>query len=135
LYRAHVYFFFFQAEDGIRDDLVTGVQTCALPISHDVWKAMWFDGPSGRVFGIGVGTLVLLTNVILLGGYALGCHSLRHLVGGAFDRLSGKPVRKAAYDCVSCLNRGHMFWAWTTLFAAALPHLYLRLRSIRLISP
>src|SRR5438552_16729232 len=24
---------FFQAEDGIRDDLVTGVQTCALPIS------------------------------------------------------------------------------------------------------
>jgi len=27
-----VLFFFFQAEDGIRDDLVTGVQTCALPI-------------------------------------------------------------------------------------------------------
>src|SRR5258708_12245190 len=26
--------FFFQAEDGIRDDLVTGVQTCALPISN-----------------------------------------------------------------------------------------------------
>src|SRR5207244_9988540 len=26
--------FFFQAEDGIRDDLVTGVQTCALPILH-----------------------------------------------------------------------------------------------------
>src|SRR5258708_15333033 len=32
-------FFFFQAEDGIRDDLVTGVQTCALPISEkdDDW--------------------------------------------------------------------------------------------------
>src|SRR2546425_8540824 len=28
-------FFFFQAEDGIRDKLVTGVQTCALPISHE----------------------------------------------------------------------------------------------------
>src|SRR5947208_7853855 len=28
----HVCIFFFQAEDGIRDDLVTGVQTCALPI-------------------------------------------------------------------------------------------------------
>src|SRR5258708_30547604 len=26
--------FFFQAEDGIRDDLVTGVQTCALPICN-----------------------------------------------------------------------------------------------------
>src|SRR3989441_6140353 len=29
--RSH-FFFFFQAEDGIRDKLVTGVQTCALPI-------------------------------------------------------------------------------------------------------
>src|SRR5438874_9009275 len=28
------FFFFFQAEDGIRDLYVTGVQTCALPISH-----------------------------------------------------------------------------------------------------
>src|SRR2546425_11561539 len=31
---ASFFFFFFQAEDGIRDKLVTGVQTCALPI----WK-------------------------------------------------------------------------------------------------
>src|SRR5206468_9835734 len=31
-----LYFFFFQAEDGIRDLIVTGVQTCALPIS--VWQ-------------------------------------------------------------------------------------------------
>src|SRR5687767_15223766 len=30
------FFFFFQAEDGIRDKLVTGVQTCALPIYRDV---------------------------------------------------------------------------------------------------
>ena len=28
------FIFFFQAEDGIRDHCVTGVQTCALPISH-----------------------------------------------------------------------------------------------------
>src|SRR5260370_21702742 len=35
LYLSNVYFFFFffQAEDGIRDSSVTGVQTCALPIS------------------------------------------------------------------------------------------------------
>src|SRR5258708_28649128 len=31
-------FFFFQAEDGIRDDLVTGVQTCALPILSSYTK-------------------------------------------------------------------------------------------------
>src|SRR5271170_1320302 len=32
MYTMWSYFFFFQAEDGIRDPLVTGVQTCALPI-------------------------------------------------------------------------------------------------------
>src|SRR5205823_11653541 len=31
-----VFFFFFQAEDGIRDKLVTGVQTCALPICSEI---------------------------------------------------------------------------------------------------
>src|SRR5258708_10757507 len=35
----YVFFFFFQAEDGIRDDLVTGVQTCALPISQSLYQA------------------------------------------------------------------------------------------------
>src|SRR6266542_5302874 len=37
------FFFFFQAEDGIRDATVTGVQTCALPISH---------GAGGRLVGL-----------------------------------------------------------------------------------
>src|SRR5207253_7801871 len=31
----NIFFFFFQAEDGIRDGHVTGVQTCALPISPE----------------------------------------------------------------------------------------------------
>src|SRR2546425_7414148 len=41
------FFFFFQAEDGIRDKLVTGVQTCALPISL----------PQGGKIMVFVGTL------------------------------------------------------------------------------
>src|SRR5258708_29607772 len=36
-----ILFFFFQAEDGIRDDLVTGVQTCALPISLGAHSDLW----------------------------------------------------------------------------------------------
>src|SRR2546425_8108547 len=41
------FFFFFQAEDGIRDKLVTGVQTCALPIlTSRVYRA--FDDVYGR---------------------------------------------------------------------------------------
>src|SRR2546430_8126825 len=34
------FFFFFQAEDGIRDLTVTGVQTCALPISQQIGGAV-----------------------------------------------------------------------------------------------
>src|SRR6266403_5104082 len=41
------FFFFFQAEDGIRDLYVTGVQTCALPISADVYHRS-YDYPSIR---------------------------------------------------------------------------------------
>src|SRR2546422_6208406 len=37
------FFFFFQAEDGIRDVAVTGVQTCALPILNDIEKSLaWY---------------------------------------------------------------------------------------------
>src|SRR2546422_9489149 len=42
------FFFFFQAEDGIRDVAVTGVQTCALPIS-DRRAAGGVRAPAGRV--------------------------------------------------------------------------------------
>src|SRR2546423_5095709 len=34
------FFFFFQAEDGIRDKLVTGVQTCALPICSKAYSGV-----------------------------------------------------------------------------------------------
>src|SRR3989442_3185576 len=37
--RAALFFFFFQAEDGIRDADVTGVQTCALPISVSILRS------------------------------------------------------------------------------------------------
>src|SRR5687767_15177935 len=38
-------FFFFQAEDGIRDKLVTGVQTCALPICERLEAAKHVSKP------------------------------------------------------------------------------------------
>jgi len=100
-----------------------------LILASDAYKAMWFYNPATglQTFGIGLGTIVLVVNVILLGGYTLGCHSLRHLVGGYLDQLSRAPVRKKTYDCVSCLNRGHMRWAWMSLFWVAFSDVYIRL--------
>jgi hypothetical protein len=95
-------------------------------LAHDVWKALWFNGH----FGIGVGTLVLAANVTLLSCYTFGCHSMRHLIGGVRDRLTGTPVRKRAYDCVSCLNRRHMLFAWCSLFSVGFSDLYIRMCSM-----
>ena len=97
-------------------------------LALDAWHGYWFADASGvKHFGIGIGSLVLTANVILLSGYTLGCHSLRHLVGGYLDRFAGRPARRTAYDCVSCLNRGHMRWAWASLFWVAFTDVYVRL--------
>jgi hypothetical protein len=102
-----------------------------LILLHDVWQALWFTDAAGHTsFGIGVGTLVLAINLALLGGYTLGCHSMRHVIGGYLDRLAGRPVRRLAYDCSSCLNRGHMLWAWCSLCSVLFADLYIRLCSM-----
>jgi hypothetical protein len=100
-------------------------------LAHDAWKAMWFAGADGREhFGIGVGTVVLTANVVCLGLYTLGCHSLRHLIGGVFDVLSNKPVRQNAYSCVTGLNKHHMLFAWISLFVVGFSDVYVRLCSM-----
>ena len=101
-------------------------------LSYDVWKALWFidPGTGKKSFGIGVGTLVLAANVVFLGGYTFGCHSLRHLIGGFMDHLSGSPVRRKAYQCASCFNRKHMLWAWMSLLWVAFSDIYIRLCSL-----
>src|SRR5262249_10340587 len=99
-------------------------------LSYDAWKALWFDGPNGKTFGVVVGTLSLIAHPILLASYTLGCHSLRHLIGGRLDEMSKSPVRKSCYDCVSGLNRKHMMWAWLSLFWVGFTDVYVRLCSM-----
>jgi len=97
-------------------------------LSYDVWNALWFEDVAGNVsFGIGVGTIVLALNVVLLGGYTFSCHSLRHLVGGRHDCVSEKPAQQFAYDCVSCLNKRHMLFAWLSLGWVAFSDVYVRM--------
>src|SRR5688572_30889323 len=96
---------------------------------YDVYRALWFvdAATGGREFGIGVGTLVLALNVFLLGGYTLGCHSLRHLVGGGLTQISKRPVRHSLYTGVSSFNRRHMLFAWLSLFSVGFADLYVRM--------
>src|SRR5258706_11098875 len=54
-----VFFFFFQAEDGIRDWSVTGVQTCALPISAGQHAVV--------VAGMGIALVVTVVMVVVMG--------------------------------------------------------------------
>jgi len=101
-------------------------------LTYDVWKALWFIDPAtGKsVFGIGIGTIVLAINVVLLSGYTFGCHSLRHLAGGFLDQFSKSPTSFRAYACVTCFNRRHMLWAWLSLFWVGFTDLYVRLCSM-----
>jgi hypothetical protein len=100
-------------------------------LAYDALLAMWFNNDQGKIeFGIGVGTLLLVANVILLGGYTFGCHSLRHLLGGKKDCVTEAPFGQACYNACSALNKRHMLWAWTSLIVVGFCDVYIRLCSM-----
>jgi hypothetical protein len=93
---------------------------------YDAIRAFWFEGG----LRIGVGSLVLLTNIILLSLYTFSCHSLRHIVGGKLDCFSCVAFggqRHAAWRGSSFLNEHHMLFAWLSLFSVGLSDFYVRL--------
>ncbi|SKA32902.1 hypothetical protein SAMN02745673_04100 [Marinactinospora thermotolerans DSM 45154] len=78
-------------------------------------------------FGVGLGNLILLGNVILLWCYTLSCHSCRHVVGGRLRSFRRHPLRYRAWTWVSHLNARHMAFAWITLGTLVLTDLYVAL--------
>src|SRR2546430_4847315 len=95
LTRGGVYFFFFQAEDGIRDLTVTGVQTCALPIfpfeEEDV-VAMVRKVFAGRVqFHDGTDQIAPGITVHKIGGHSKGLQCVK--VKRSEERRVGKECR------------------------------------------
>ncbi|QVQ54073.1 hypothetical protein J4H86_10435 [Spiractinospora alimapuensis] len=78
-------------------------------------------------FGIGVGNLVLLGNVILLWCYTISCHSCRHVMGGRLRGFGSHPVRYRLWTQISRLNTRHMQFAWITLGTLMLTDLYVAL--------
>ena len=84
----------------------------------------WKDGVH-----VGLGTLVMLTNCVLLSGYTFGCHSFRHLIGGSvnsYSKASLGAVRHRLWKLVTVLNERHQPLAWASLFSVALTDVYIR---------
>ena len=96
----------------------------AILLTYDVAQA--FRGPDGN-FGFGLGTLILLVNVVLVWGYSLGCHSCRHITGGRLKHFSKHPVRYWIWTKVSWMNARHMQFAWASLGTLMLSDLYIML--------
>jgi hypothetical protein len=106
-------------------------------LAYDAYKGLWFVENGVVKFGVGVGTLVMTLNVLLLAAYTFGCHSLRHLVGGSVDSYSTAPLgrlRLALWKGVTALNKNHMAFAWMSLFGVALTDLYIRLVATHVIA-
>ncbi len=94
--------------------------------TYDLVRA--FRGGDGG-FGIGLGTIIMLANVVLLWCYTASCHSCRHLMGGRLKHFSAHPVRYRAWTFISKLNTKHMQLAWTTLGTLMLTDAYIALVS------
>jgi hypothetical protein len=92
--------------------------------TYDATQA--FRGPDGS-FGFGLGSLIMLANVVLLWCYTLSCHSCRHITGGRLKNFSSHPVRYWAWTKISWLNARHMQLAWITLGTLMLTDLYILL--------
>ncbi|RAG84631.1 hypothetical protein DN069_15770 [Streptacidiphilus pinicola] len=112
LQNVHRYFFYFAIP-------VAGILT---------WDAiLGFRDAQGRWGHMGLGTLVLLVNIVLIWGYTASCHSCRHIVGGRLRHFSKHPVRYRMWTWVSKLNARHMQLAWASLFSVGLTDLYVYL--------
>jgi hypothetical protein len=93
------------------------------------WDALRAFDFAGH-FGIGLGSVIMLVNVVLLSGYTFGCHALRHLTGGNLDCYScslSSNARRKLWQGVTVLNVGHDRWAWASLFSVLLTDIYIRL--------
>jgi hypothetical protein len=97
-------------------------------LSYDViLSCIWPTAGGGKTFGMSVGTLVLLVNVVLLSVFTFSCNSFRHLVGGNLDCFSCSAFGAARYKMwswVSVINKNHMLWAWLSLFSVGFADFY-----------
>ena len=97
----------------------------AMVLTYDVILA--FRNADHEWGHMGLGTVILGINAVLLWLYTLSCHSCRHLIGGRLRHFSKHPVRYRAWTWVSRMNRDHPKYAWLSLFSVAFADLYVYL--------
>ncbi|HET6260839.1 MAG TPA: succinate dehydrogenase, partial [Chloroflexia bacterium] len=94
-------------------------------LAIDAIKGFFFE----HGFGVGVGSLVLTINVILISLYTFSCHSFRHLTGGSVNCYSctlASRTRHGMWKQISFLNARHSLYAWASLVWVAFTDLYIR---------
>jgi len=97
-------------------------------IAFLAWDAILAFSKAGQI-GIGLGTIILLINPILLGTYTFGCHAFRHLVGGKLDCFScdkNTQARKGLWNQVTWLNERHQLFAWLSMIWVMGTDMYVR---------
>lgn len=88
-------------------------------------------------FGVGVGTVIIWLDTILLTMYVLTCHSFRHMLGGKLNCFSCSCTTKTmhkAWSIQSIFNEKHHIYAWASLFTIGFCDLYIRLVSMGVIT-
>ena len=82
-----------------------------------------FHGDGGGV-GIGLGTVILVVNAVLIWAYTLGCHSCRSITGGRLNHFSRHPVRYWIWTQVSKLNARHGQFAFISMYSIVIADFY-----------
>ncbi len=95
-------------------------------LTYDGIKAFFFEDG----FGIGIGTIVLVIEPILIALFTFSCNSFRHLVGGNLDCFSCSFSNRARFQVwkkVSFINRNHKLWFWVSLLWVGFSDFYVRM--------
>ncbi|MBO4274751.1 hypothetical protein [Microbispora triticiradicis] len=112
LQNVHRYFFYVAAIIG-------------LILTYDAVLA--FRDADGNWGHVGLGTVILVVNAILVLCYTFGCHSCRHITAGRLNHFSRHPLRYKAWTLVSKLNARHQQFAWASMVSIVIADLYVRL--------
>lgn len=81
---------------------------------------------------LGIGSVLMLVNVVLLTGYTFSCHALRHFVGGSVNCFScarAGNARHGLWAFVTRINPYHGSFAWASLISVVAVDIYVRLVS------